>query len=281
MPAVNLYATLADFQGYMTPRGGSISTDATDDATATILLESVSRYIDSETDRHFFPVQKTHLYDIPDFHTDTLWLDDDLLGVVTLTNGDSTVISSSDYILRTANTSPYWAIKLRMTSNITWEPDADGSDEQVISVAGVWGWHNDYAAHGWAIGGTLGAAISDTTGLSFTMTAGHSLVAGQLIKIGSELFNISTVGATALAVIARGDNGSTAATHSNGATVYIWQVVPIVKSAVLAIAQSVYQSRSGQASGGKISVTAAGVVIRPEDVPPMAAKVIDNLRRVS
>jgi hypothetical protein len=56
--------------------------------------------------------------------------------------------------------------------------------------------------------------------------------------------------------------------------------MPIVRSAVLAIAQSVYQSRIGQVSQGKVTITAAGVVIRPEDVPPMAQAVINALMRL-
>jgi hypothetical protein len=90
---------------------------------------------------------------------------------------------------------------------------------------------------------------------------------------------VGTAGATACAAYARGDNGSTAATHLIGATVLVWNVVAVVKSAVMAITQSVYQSRTGQVSQGKVTITAAGVVIRPEDVPPMAQAVINSLRR--
>jgi hypothetical protein len=51
-----------------------------------------------------------------------------------------------------------------------------------------------------------------------------------------------------------------------------------VKDATLAICQSLYGSRSGQTSAGKVTVTAAGVVIRPEDVPPFAQSVILHYR---
>ena len=54
-----------------------------------------------------------------------------------------------------------------------------------------------------------------------------------------------------------------------------------IKTACLAIAQSVYGARSGQSSQGKVTVTAAGVVIRPEDVPAMAQKIIDYWRWLS
>jgi len=54
-----------------------------------------------------------------------------------------------------------------------------------------------------------------------------------------------------------------------------------IKEAALSIAQSLNGARSGQTSGGKITVTAAGVVIRPEDVPSVAQKIITNYRSMA
>jgi hypothetical protein len=51
-----------------------------------------------------------------------------------------------------------------------------------------------------------------------------------------------------------------------------------VKEAALSIAQSLNGSRSGQTSGGKMTITAAGIVIRPEDVPAFAQKIIRHYR---
>lgn len=50
-----------------------------------------------------------------------------------------------------------------------------------------------------------------------------------------------------------------------------WPAIPAdIENDSLAITHNLWMSRSGQASGGKITVTAQGVVIRPEDVPPLA-----------
>lgn len=58
-----------------------------------------------------------------------------------------------------------------------------------------------------------------------------------------------------------------------------WPVTPKdVTDATLAIAQSLNASRSGQSSAGKLTVTAAGIVIRPEDVPPFAQDIIQSYR---
>jgi len=62
--------------------------------------------------------------------------------------------------------------------------------------------------------------------------------------------------------------------------IFGWPSVPVdIRDATLSIVQSKYMLRSGQSSGGKITITAAGIVIRPEDVPPMAQKTIESYRR--
>jgi hypothetical protein len=58
--------------------------------------------------------------------------------------------------------------------------------------------------------------------------------------------------------------------------------VPLdIKEACLSITQNTYSMRSGQSSGGNITVTAAGVVIRPQEVPAMAQKVIEHYRNIT
>jgi hypothetical protein len=51
-----------------------------------------------------------------------------------------------------------------------------------------------------------------------------------------------------------------------------------IKEACLSIVQNTYSMRSGQSSGGAVTVTAAGVVIRPSEVPAMAQKTIEHYR---
>ena len=58
-----------------------------------------------------------------------------------------------------------------------------------------------------------------------------------------------------------------------------WPVTPKdIQDATLTIAQSLNGARSGQTSAGKMTVTAAGIVIRPEDVPAFAQKIIESYR---
>jgi hypothetical protein len=60
-----------------------------------------------------------------------------------------------------------------------------------------------------------------------------------------------------------------------------WLAAPTdIKNACLAITQSLYNARSGQSSLGKMTVTAAGIVIRPEDVPAVAQQTIEYYRNI-
>ena len=53
-----------------------------------------------------------------------------------------------------------------------------------------------------------------------------------------------------------------------------------VKEACLGITQNVYRGRSGQSSPGDMTVTVAGVVIRPQDVSAIAQKTIEKYRKL-
>ena len=248
---INTYATLTDYKSFVTARGQTASTDATDDAVIKDLIEQASRYLDGETGRQFYPTVETRLYDIP--QDEILYLEADLLEVLSLTNGDGTTIAAADYFLLPANISPRYGIALDTTANVQWESDSAGNTRQVISVQGIWGYCERYATRGWKSGGTLGANISDTTTLNFTMTAGHTLEAGQIVKIGTELYNIDSVATNTITPVQRGDNGSTAATHTSGATVYIWQPDTRAAKAVLDQASIDYDARFGKqdATGAK------------------------------
>jgi hypothetical protein len=53
-----------------------------------------------------------------------------------------------------------------------------------------------------------------------------------------------------------------------------------IKEACLGIALNLYQARTGQTSAGNVTVTASGVVIRPQDVPDWAQITINKYLRI-
>ena len=130
----NGYSTLAEFKLY----GSITSTNTNDDSVIEDLIESASRFIDAQTGRTFYARTETKYYDVP--YGRELRLDDDLLTVTTLTNGDGTVITAADYNLIPKNSAPYYAIKLLDTSLLRWQSSSTGGAELIISIVGTWGW---------------------------------------------------------------------------------------------------------------------------------------------
>jgi len=212
MVCQNSYATLAELKSYITARGQSaIATDTSDDAVLDNLLEGASRAIDGATNRHFYPTVETRYYCVPEPTDSELMLDDDLLAITTLTNGDSDSISSSDYILLPRNFYPKYSIKLKESSDISWEWDSEGNDEWVISVLGFWGYHSAYILQpAWVLATTLAEDL--TAGeTAIDLTSAALLQIGQIIKYDNELALITGISVNTLTV-STGYNGSTAAT---------------------------------------------------------------------
>jgi hypothetical protein len=59
-----------------------------------------------------------------------------------------------------------------------------------------------------------------------------------------------------------------------------WPAVPTdIKEICEEICLNVWTSRSGQSSAGNVTVTASGIVIRPNDVPARAQKIFENYRK--
>jgi hypothetical protein len=285
MTNINLYATLAEFKAYATARGqqSNITIDAADDAVIDEILSGVSRYFDDECHRTFYPRFETRYFSVPVYTNSPrkLFLDDDLLQETSIINGDTTDISALTdslghkvYNLLPKNYEPKFCIELVGPTYIFWIFNSIGSIQYVISVTGWWGFHNHYTQRGWTKVDTLKNAITDTTTLAFTVNTSGSVLADQILKIDNEIFNVASESTGTVTPNQRGDNGSTAATHLVGASVYAWNVQPEIKLAVMEAALNIYQARSGQSNGGKVSVTAAGIVIRPEEIPAHAQSTI-------
>src|SRR5574340_58780 len=282
MTTKNAYATLAEYKLWVASRGlsGTISTDTSDDSVIETLLVGASRYIDQQTGRHFYPIIKTRYYDVPtgeEYDPRVLRVDDDLLEVLTLTNGDGVAIPSTEYNLKPKNDSAAYGIRLIDNSTYIWASDGAGDTHDVIQVLGVWGYHNRYNL-AWLLGSTANEAM-DATETAFDVTSGTGFAVGNIIRFDNELGYVSAV-ATNTLTTTRGENESTAATHDTAIDVDIWQVQGDIKMYCMEIVQNVYGMRSGQSSAGRVTVTAAGVVIRPEEVPPMVAQALKGYRNI-
>lgn len=115
------------------------STNTDDDDFIGKLITRSSRAIDKMTRRQIVAesaVRKFHAVD--DVDGDILYLDEDLALITTVTNGDSTVIASSNYVLLPTNYSPKYAIRLTKSSSVSWTYDTQPED--AIEITGDWGY---------------------------------------------------------------------------------------------------------------------------------------------
>lgn len=122
------YAQTEDLKRYLAIR------ETSDDLILFDALCAAQQGIEAYCGRRFEAVSATRYYSAADVHGGRLWLDDDLLTVTTLTNGDATVLTSGYYRLHPRNSGPYHAIGL--VSTAYWSFGQDGE----IAVAGMWGY---------------------------------------------------------------------------------------------------------------------------------------------
>jgi hypothetical protein len=83
-----------------------------------------------------------------------------------------------------------------------------------------------------------------------------------------------------ITVIKRGGNGSTAATHINGTSVYIWQQADDINALTLEIARIMYRSRYGENVETTAITTPAGVIVTPRSLPVWAQEIVAKYRRL-
>ena len=131
---------------------------------------------------------------------------------------------------------------------------------RAIAVTGTWGWHDDYA-NAWitsnlTVSGSLSAsATTITPSADPTITADlygnvPGISAGALIQIDNEWMQVLSTASTPTIGVARGQNGTTAAIHSNGAAISVYQPCADIEEVVLRWAAFIYAQDSVNFSTG-------------------------------
>ena len=245
MTVYHTYASTEDFRNYLA--GTTYSSAWTSDATTIrTILESASRTMDAfVNDQSWGVIEETRLYDlgsgdlVQDPRSKTVDsggiittrsriaavpLDRWLISATTVTSYADTARTSSetltggianDYILRPYNSTP--KTELTLTEETT---KSFGAGQQVLSIAGKWGWNEDTSPDTT----TLNGAITSTTATSVVLTSAANFSAGNTILIGTEQIYVRSITSNTLTVT-RGVNGTTAATHLDSVTVsrYIYE----------------------------------------------------------
>jgi hypothetical protein len=233
---MNCYISVADLKTALA------ITSTTDDTVMRKIAQAASRQIDKYCGRKFYVEATTKYYDGSGVR---LWTDD-ILSITTLKtdeDGDATyenTFATTDYILYPLNGYPKTYIE---TSN---DGDYAGFGcgvKKGVEVVGKFGYGDGISATPYVVDTTLTAAIASTSATTCTVTAVTNLSAGQTILIDSEqmfIYSITTLTLT----VERGVNGTTAALHDNGKSLYIYQYPYDVWQACMDLSSAVYQNRN-------------------------------------
>lgn len=110
-----------------------------DDVLLAALITRASARIDRFCARTFTARAETRYFDaLRDVDRQKLYLDDDLISVTSITNGDGTTVTSGQYVLEPVNHTPKYQIRLKASSGISWTYQTD--PESAITVSGLWGY---------------------------------------------------------------------------------------------------------------------------------------------
>ena len=285
MATRHTYASTDDLRDYLA--GTSYSSGWTADGGAIRrVLEAASTRIDQYagggtfgpvTETHYFDIGAGSLIDSPQYYvtsghggiamtsrlaavvpldgwrisptTVTAYDDTDRGASVTLTEGHA-----NDFFLMPYNVGPKTIFKLNEDTSNTLD-----AGQQTLSILGSWGYTGD------TLSITTGDAVGSTTTTSVSVTAATALGPAQAILVDSEQMYITAISGNTLTV-ERGVNGTTAATHSGGATVYAYDYPALVVQACLDVAKLTFRNRdlgmSTTIGSGEQSVTTSEGEIR-------------------
>ncbi len=289
------YATLHQVRQYL----GLKTAETADDARLTRFIRESCQGIDEYCGRRFDVRQETRLLDYPipvkstfghysaedfaswmnataDLGQGRLAVDDDLLAVTALLNGNGEAITAADYVLEPANVYPKHTIRLKSGSSLYWQPATDGTREQVISVSGLWGYHPRYA-DAWVDSldtvndAPLAAAATTVNVNDADGPAGDGetirFQAGNLLRLESEFLDVVAVDTTLNRLtVKRGANGTTAAQHAAGTAIYVYRPLENVVLAAIRLTAWRYRQKDVDAFD-KTAILGTGFAIIPAAIP--------------
>lgn len=129
----NKYCTLEQIKPYL-----SIESNE-DDNLINDIIERATKIIENGTGRIFFcDTPTTEYYDYEHYHNHRgeIYFDKDLAEIVSITNGDDTLVTADKYVSNPNNFTPIASIKLKRNSNIYWT--FTDTPENAIAINGYW-----------------------------------------------------------------------------------------------------------------------------------------------
>lgn len=226
---------------------------ATYDASILDHLEAASRDVERLLLRAFHPYTGTNKYRWPPEYVLASWrfyTDDDLLSLMSFLVADSgqnaAPVAITNYFLEPqAFGPPYNRVEVDLSSQDIFQ--SGPTPQQAVALTGQWGFTNATIA-----AGTLAASMlsTDTT---LTCSSGALIDQGDVLLIDSEAIAVTAprgYPASTTLAITRGVDGTTAASHSNGAAISKYQAPSNIRQYVRSKALSTFLdelSRFGRA----------------------------------
>lgn len=245
MAAANMYAALDDLRRYL----GLSAAQTSDDGLLWMFLEAAGRLIERHTGRRFYPALETR---VMAFHTaQRVLLDDDLLDVHAVTNGDGTPIPLDAIRREPANQAVSSALVVD-PAQAAFVPGDRPS--HAIAVAGIWGYHPAWADAWCDSGDRLQNPLGDETGTGLLDVldadgAGPDGVnprfaVGRLLRLDDEYMQVRVVdGAANRLTVSRAVNGTTAGSHAIGAVIERYEPPADVRQVCLRVAGWLYRQK--------------------------------------
>jgi hypothetical protein len=180
---------------------------ARDNALVDAAIEAAARDVEGGAHRVFYPVIATRLFAWPNFQRAypwRLWLNQNDLISLTAASAGGVAIPLANIFLEPVNSGPpYTWIELDRSKTSAFA--AGSTPQRSISLSGQWG----YGA-ATAPAGTLGAAMSDTTGTVAQVSNSAAMGVGDSILIDSERMLVTDRAMITTAQIQQGSGCSTA-----------------------------------------------------------------------
>ena len=296
---MNVYATIDELKRYI---GLDILTDTKQDDLLLRFTIQASRMFDTFTTngimpkRRFYPTLATKDFDHPSEDPAVLQLYDDLLEVTTLTTKNGlTIISSSDYNLKTANgtynQTPYREIKLRIDGTTT-AFEFDGTPDAANQVLGFWGYHDSWADAWEDSSDTVqdNPISSSATTLTVTDVDGDDINGipnrfkrQQTIQIEDEILWITDTNVTDdTLTVRRGMNGTTAAAHVQTTTINVFKPMDDIVEAMQALGAYLHRRKDSiGTSEDRAIISSQGPLVLPGVLPEEVKRILQPHRKES
>jgi hypothetical protein len=223
--------------------------DTADDIELMKALQQASHMIESVTHRRYCPSVRTLTASINTDNPTLLILPDDLLSLITLTNGDGAIISP-EHIQRIPNDNNQPASALHLIDGEAFIYDA--SPHNAISIHGIWGWHDRWSIAWRDSTDTVQDAPLSSNSATITVSNTHGtdvdgfsprFQIGQLLQLDSEYVRILAIDdASNQLTVQRGTQGTSATSHPQGTAIQVYHPASEIHGVTLRYAELLFKS---------------------------------------